>query len=338
MKKLCIQTLTHDYELAGDYLKSVVDSFFKNTFIPDVIKSTDNKIDWFIRLNGTNEKLNKTIEYITEKYSGEVNWNIFVGDNVGVGAGINFINNKTQDYEFSLFIEGDWICMDGVNREWLISSLELLDIHPDVDLVFLRRYLSDMEDRQNGMSEWINPTSFAQKLQQNEDTFILLNRGFYTNNPSIRRQHSLYDKKIFPLNEYYDTEGNPSEIKTKEDWGRAEEESRHTFLKTLYLWPGIFNHEDRNIDNMFDAGHRIPCIFCKYGFLFTSDWFCLSCSKNDEFYDLSRHTTRGIETLLDPIHHKQIDLSNLELVSSFVESVVDVPTLNIVELVKKYYG
>jgi len=334
MKKLCIQTLTHDYELAGDYLKSVVDSFFKNTFIPDVIKSTDNKIDWFIRLNGTNEKLNKTIEYITEKYSGEVNWNIFVGDNVGVGAGINFINNKTQDYEFSLFIEGDWICMDGVNKEWLTNSLELLDMYPDIDLVFLRRYLSDMEDRQNGMSEWINSTSFIQKVQQNEDTFILLSRGFYTNNPSIRRQQSLYDKQIFPLNEYYDERGSPSEIKHSDDWGKAEMEARFTYLKTLYLWPGIFNHENRPIT----GDDQILCKSCKYGFLVTSNWFCLSCSKNDEFYDLSSHTTRGIETLLDPIHHKKIDLTNLELVSSFVESVVDAPTLNIVDLVKKYYG
>jgi len=338
MKKLCIQTLVHDHELAGYYLKLTIDSFFKNTFIPDEIKSTDNKVDWFIRLNGTNENLNKTIDYITEKYSGEVNWNIFAGDNIGVGAGINFINTHCQDYEFTFFIEGDWICMDNVNKDWLSASLKLLIEYTDVDLIFFRRYLSDYEDRQNGMSEWVNSKSFVQKIQQDGIDFILLTQGVYTNNPSIRRQKSLYDKKIFPLNEYYDDKGNPSEVKKAKDWGRAEVKARFMHLKTLYLWPGIFNHENRDINNMFIDGHRAVCSECKYGFLFTSKWFCLSCSKNDEFYNLSNHTTRGIQTLLDPIHHNKIDMTNLELVSSFVENIVDNPTLNIVELVKKYYG
>ena len=51
--------------------------------------------------------------------------------NNGVGYGINRLNDLSIDYEYSLFLEGDWITLPkqytNQDKNWLIRSLELMD-------------------------------------------------------------------------------------------------------------------------------------------------------------------------------------------------------------------
>lgn len=334
-RNYCIQTLTHDYPKAGDFLELVVKQFIKNT---DTSSSTDVKLDWFIRVNGINKNLQLTLDSLLEKYSDIINWHIFIGDNIGVGAGINFLNQKCTAYEYFLFIEGDWIITDKVNKNWLHSSLQILEGNPEYEQVFLRRYYSDCEDRVNGMSEWVNSKSFTKKIEVAEIEFLCLKEGIYTNNPSIRRQKAFFHREFFPLNEYYDQEGKPTELKGNPDWGRAEEDARTSFSKTFYLWPGVFNHEGGSGFGF----PKIPCNTCKYGFHYTSDWFCLSCSKNDTFLDLSKHTSMGINTVLEFIeqlnnHKHPYSEEFISTTTNFVKNTIENPTISPEKLTKYYY-
>lgn len=330
-RNYCIQTLTHDHPSAGDLLRLTVETLIKNTDIED---ENNSKLDWFIRVNGVNKHLQLTLDFLIEEYSDIINWCIHVGENIGVGAGINFLNSLSKEYEYVLFIEGDWMAIDEVNPKWLYEAIQLLDKNKDVDQVFLRRYLDDVEDRINGMQEWINKDSFKEKITRNNSTFVLLEKGVYTNNPVLRRQQSLFNKNIFPLKEFYDKKGKPAELKGNPDWGQAELQATHTHLRSFYEWPGIFKHEGNPLPDL----SKLPCKTCKYGFMSTSEWFCLSCSTKDEFYNLSEHTSRGIQTLLDPIHHKKLDLQDLETVTKYVKKVVESPTVPTEQLVQKYYG
>lgn len=330
-RNYCIQTITHDYPGAGALLELVVDQFIQKT---DITSSTGAKLDWFIRANGINKDLQATLEHLPKKYSNVINWHIFVGQNLGVGAGINFLNQKCVDYEYLLFIEGDWVITSEVNKDWLSSSLQILEENPEYEQVFLRRYYSDYEDRINGMSDYVNAKSFLGKVQKQGVDFLCLKEGLYTNNPSIRRQKEFFNRGFFPLNEYYDQEGKATEVKGTPDWGKAEIEARTSSLKTFYLWPGIFRHEGKPYYPL----PKIPCTTCKYEFENAANWFCLSCSKDESFVDLLEHTNRAINTVLKFVESKEQNVQDLGVLTNFVKNVIQNPTKPSAELVEYYYG
>lgn len=333
-KKYCIQTLTHDYARAGSLLKMVVDQFVKNT---DIDSTVNGKLDWYVRVNGLNKDLQSTLDIITRQYSDLINWHIFIGENIGVGAGINLLNEQCLDYEYTLFIEGDWICLDsevsGASTSWLKDSISILDKNPQVGQVFLRRHISDVEDRQYGMSNWFNSSSNISEQSEGATNFIHLSEGKYTNNPTLKRQQSYYDVGIFPLNEYYSQDGIPTEVKTyiagkqqlHSDWGQAEIVAmpKGHNLENFWLWPGNFHH----VSNLSIQDYISPCQQCKYGFFKPSVWFCLSCSSNEQFFQLSDHTNRGITQILENLRHTQD--KKLEITSNvkLIESVVQNPTI-----------
>jgi hypothetical protein len=326
-KKFCMQTLTHSSNMRGEYLKQTVFSFLNNTEIPSTICNTNGKLDWFIRVNGMDDEMNESLNYLIYNYSNVVNFSIHIGDNIGVGVGINFLNNLSKDYEYVLLLEGDWIC-DGedntnVGRNWLDSSIKLLDSNPNMHQVFLRRYTSDLEDRQHGMSEWIHSENILDEIILDDITFIHLKHHCYTNNPTIRRLKTYFDLQIFPLTEYYDTKGTPTETKDHEDWGKAELEAYYkpSHLGTYWLWFGKFVH----IDHLNSLWGFRGCNRCKYGFYSTYESFCLSCTMNEKYESLPIHSQRMINLVL-PI------TDNINLypnASSDIKSVVDNPTIDI---------
>lgn len=343
-RSYCVQTLTHDYPEAGPFLKTVVDSFIKNT---DIVSDSESKLDWYVRVNGINKDLQTCLDYIKTTYSNIINWHIFVGDNIGVGAGINFLNNLCTQYKYTLFIEGDWVCLDPnlskISRSWLKDSLNLLDKNSQVSQVFLRRHITDLEDRQYGMSNWFgvgnSRNTQPSTVIEGSNSFVFLNKGIYTNNPSLKRQKDYFAADIFPLNEYYDETGAPTEIKkyhkgeVKEygkDWGEAEVYAfqNKSTLQTFWLWPGNFAH----LPDYNSRTFSIPCQSCKYGFFQPTDWFCLSCSSTEKFFQLSSHTDRGIETVLDRLKYDKdgkLEVnSNVKLIQSVnKDSTVDPKTL-----------
>lgn len=297
MNKFCISTLTHDAEKRDIYLQYTVDT---------LLESVDNSsITWYIHCNGFNQKIIDTVDQLKIKYKDRIEF-IFTysHQNNGVGVGINHVNKLTENYEYVLFIEGDWMSMPpemSGHKDWINSSIKYLDEHQEIDQILYRRYLNEIDHRQYGYGHWIRPDRVKGTIKT-DNTFIELIGKEYTNNPHMRRNRRFYDVGIFPLEEFYDDRGNPTEIKGHSQWGMAEisAEKKGTLLNSSYMFPGNMLHCDgwQWGNNWEDASkHFADCgIYegygiskCKYGFLFKSERFCKFCDHTKDFKDLDNH-------------------------------------------------
>lgn len=294
MKKFCILTLTHESNNRPEYLKDTINSFLDNT-------EYDEIIDWFIYINKTNSEFISTCNQLIDQYKNRVDFKIVHSNvNNGVGYGINRLNELSIDYEYSLFLEGDWRCMtfetSGQPNTWLKTGIELLDQNIDTEAVFLRRYMSDYESRSTGIfgRYWVDNTKVELK---NGVKYFIAPTNIYTNNPLIRRNKCFYDNKIFPLQEFLDSDGNPTELKINniiyENWGQAEIQAQPMNKKIKYImlvW-GNFCH----IDNMDSFDKQTQKFVeqestsgckkynngqskCKFGYYNISPHFCTLCS------------------------------------------------------------
>lgn len=305
MDKFCISTLTHNGENRDIFLEMTIDTFINNTNI--------SNIDWYILINGDSKLIEDKINFIIKKYKDLINFIIIKNEkNLGVGVGINILNEYTKKYEYVLFLEGDWITLNeeisDINKEWLNKCINFLNYNTEIDQIYLRRYLNDIDDRQFGYGYWIKP----ENILKDKDNFLFLKVKDYTNNPTIRRNKKFYDLEIFPLKEYFDENNNPTEIKGEKDWGQAEinvgENSK--LLKTVYLKFGNFVH----IDHFITYKNVTKCFIndktCKYGFLFPIKNFCLGCDINNDFTDLESHN-HYYERIILPNIDDETKLKNL---------------------------
>ena len=294
MKKFCILTLTHDSNDRPSYLQDTIDSFLDNT-------EFDQVIDWFIYINKTNQEFISVCNELINKHKDRVDFKIVHSNvNNGVGYGINRLNDLSVDYEYSLFLEGDWKCMppdiSGQPKTWLKTSIELLDENQDTDAVFLRRYTNDYESRSTGIFAYYSVKN-TKVESKNGVRYFIVPIHVYTNNPVIRRNKYFYDNKTFPLHEFFDSDGNPTELKinniTYNDWGQAEMKAQPIDKKIKYImlvW-GNFCH----IDNMGDFDKNTQKFIerestsgcrkynngqskCKFGYYNASPHFCSLCS------------------------------------------------------------
>lgn len=331
-KKFCIQTLTHDAKSRDLFLERTVTSFIENTTIPESAKNKNGKIDWFIRINGSSPQLESVILSLQSKYAHKVDFSVYFGNNVGVGAGINFLNDLCMEYEYVLFLEGDWQCLPEERTEiannWLQTSISILDEDQGVHQVFLRRYTSDSEDRQHGMADWINETNligeFSKVWVKEGIPYLKLEKHCYTNNPTIRRLKTYFDLEVFPLKEYYDSKGNPTEIKGLDDWGKAEMEAydKPSNLGSYWLRFGNFVH----IDHLDGLWNHLGCQSCKYGFYSTNDWFCLGCSIKEDFTKLPIHQSRVVHEILPIIEN--IDKADFEINLNNIKNIIQNSTVD----------
>jgi hypothetical protein len=298
MKDFCIATLTHDDIKRDGFLKLTVDNFMENTIVP-------NGTNWFIYNNGGYDSPNITaVREIVEKWGHIVNFYLFSdGKNLGVGVGINKLNEYCKYYKYTLFLEGDWITLPqniaGFNKGWLNRSLEMMETN-DIEQIQLRKYQHDVDNRQFGFAYWIADRN----VESVTDEFVFLKERDYTNNPHIRKNSSYYDLGILPLKEFYDENGNPTELKTSTQWGQAEiqAEALGKQLKSAWLKNGIMVHCDHwHYDDNFDkvveeikgCGYETNCaINCKYGFTFPREAFCKFCDSTKDFKDLEEHNSR----------------------------------------------
>lgn len=286
MKKFCISTLTHNDVNRDLYLELTITNFLENTIIEN--------IDWYILINGKSDLIEEKLKILIEKYK-NINFITIKSDiNLGVGTGINLLNTYTENYEYVLFIEGDWLLLDekstNFNKNWLNECLIFLETNNDIDQIYLRKYLNDIDDRQFGYGYWIK----NENILKIENDFLFLKEKDYTNNPTLRRNKSFYELNIFPLNEYFDEDNNPTEIKGLRDWGQAEinvgENGKK--LKTVYLLFGVFVHIDNYIiynKNENKGCYKFEKYNCKYGFLYPLEKFCIGCDLTKDFTNLESH-------------------------------------------------
>ena len=296
--KFCIATLTHRYDDRDVYLRKTIESFIDNT-------EFDNMFDWYIHCNGQYDLMDDVIKEMSSKYWDKINFYYSSSpDNMGVGVGINYLNSLVRDYEYVLFLEGDWICLPGEisgHNDWLRDCLNYLGENKNISQVLLRRYISDLDDRQYGYGYWIREDNIK-SVGKLKNTYLHLHKKEYTNNPYIRRNNDFYDKNILPLNEFYDENGLPNEIKGLSMWGQAEiqAESKGYEIESCYLALGNMVHceawhyykkydklieEDMTCKKYLDVGKA----GCKYGYFFPAKKFCEVCDHSKNFMDLERH-------------------------------------------------
>jgi hypothetical protein len=298
MNKLhfCIATLTHGGVKRDTQLELTINTFLENTNIPFV--------KWFIFINGESEAIFNVCDTLCTKWKDKVDIiPIQSNINLGVGVGINRLNHYCKDYKYTLFLEGDWITLPkniaGFDTNWLNDSLQMMETN-HIDQLQLRKYQHDTDNRQFGFAYWIADRN----VESIKDKFVFLKEREYTNNPHIRKNSVYYDLGILPLKEFYDENGNPTELKTSTQWGQAEiqAEPLGKQLKSAWLKNGIMVHcdhweyddnFDKVLENITGCGYETKsAITCKYGFTFPKEEFCKFCDSTKDFKDLEEHNWR----------------------------------------------
>ena len=176
MENFCIGTLTHDAPKRGEYFIDTVNSFLENTIVPE-------GVNWFIYFNGGHDSpVISSINEMIDKWGHKVNFHLFCeGKNLGVGPGINKLNEHLKLYEYSFFLEGDWITLpqsiSGFDKTWLMDCLELLETNNEIDQIQLRRFLHDVDDRQFGYGYWSDSSSAI--IADTADPFTLVSNLNY---------------------------------------------------------------------------------------------------------------------------------------------------------------
>jgi hypothetical protein len=292
-----IGTLTHDDLKRDEYLEITVNTFLENTNLPE-------NTTWLFFHNGDSESpVVESIRKMAKKWEDKTHFMTICEDkNLGVGVGINKLNEWLKTSKYSLFLEGDWITLPqeltNQDKDWLIRSLDLME-KENIDQIQLRKYLNDVDDRQFGLGYWTN----ERNVERVEDGYVYLKEREYTNNPHIRNNQRYFDLNIFPLQEFFDDEGNPTELKTSTHWGQAEiaSQNKGNQLKSVWLKGGLMVHCDHFPYTTLDQikKHITGCdyddgslLHCKYGFPFPRKEFCVHCDKTKPFTDLEEHNWR----------------------------------------------
>jgi hypothetical protein len=301
MKDFCIATLTHNDIHRDKFLSLTINTFLEST--------NCSGFKWFIYINGESNLILDACYELKTKWKDRVDIiPIQSNINIGVGAGINRLNEYCKDYKYTLFLEGDWITLPqhiaGFDINWLNDSLEMMETK-SIDQLQLRKYQHDIDNRQFGFAYWITDTN----VESLTNKFVFLNEREYTNNPHIRKNSVYYDLGILPLKEFYDENGNPTELKTSTQWGQAEikAEPLGKQLKSAWLKNGIMVHcdhweyddnFDKVLENITGCGYETNCaINCKYGFTFPREEFCKFCDSTKDFTDLEKHNWRFEDSL-----------------------------------------
>ena len=293
--KFCIATLSHDAQYRAEYLERTIVSFLD--------ANPDFEGDWYIFLNSYNQDLLDVTELLFNKYS-NITWHLELSEkNLGVGAGINRLNKMVENYEYVLFLEGDWTCLpqkiSGLSPNWINELIECME-DSDLDQMVLRRYLNDTDDRQFGYSYWLKEDILLEEKNYKSITYWILSKKEYTNNPVIRRNKRFYETGILPLSEFFDDNGDAVEVKGNPNWGRAEieKEAEGFQLKSAFMKWGTFVHDehwpfkldwDSYYDTLKPCGIKGPEFSCKYGYIRLEQYFCGCCPKNWKFTDLEKH-------------------------------------------------
>ena len=246
-----IATLTcNDRAVLFDVIKEVIE----NT-------KTEKSIDWFIYAQGCSDIF---IEKIRSMFlnSAFILKLVTCPENQGFSRGTNAVWNNVCHYDYVLCLEDDWRLVKGFNTKWLSTCLSLFQQRPEIDIIFLRKYLTDQEKWQYGWTRNINYHCFQGRLRFNYSEqmkhtvpfdydgliFQQIPEFMYTTNPCIYKTSSYKKCNVFPMMEFNDTHNITGEwtdsSKLNDKWGFAEAFSmeKTSGLFTVYLKDGIFFH------------------------------------------------------------------------------------------------
>jgi len=337
INNFCICTLTHSTEGRDIALKNTISSIMDNYH--------GDKFEWFIWINITNAKINEVLEWARETYVDRVHFNIHISEyNLGPGGGINRLNELSKEYEYSFFIEGDWLHVPGriagVSRNWIQNSIKFLEKNPEIDQVQLRRYLDDADHRMYTFG-WIDHKN-VERVENCGDMFYVLKERDYVNTPTLRRMSAYYKKEIFPLKEFGSSTENSKEVKGNPEWGMAEISAWQTKMTGAWLAYGNFVHfedwpygqdwskyeQDNRGCGKFKLRGNVKC---KYGFLTPSPAFCILCEKSQDITYIVEHSQK-YEKAIREIDQMEVEPDMVGYIEKLESYSVD-PAINIRELI-----
>jgi len=292
-KMIAISTLTNADRLP--YLQLCIESFLDNCRYRPIV--------WAIYDNGSTDDTWQWLQSL--KNTKDVQWRIDRSEeDLGVGPGINRANRLIEDFEYSMFLESDWIHMpqyeSGVSKNWLKESLEFMK-QQNCDYLYLRRFRNENEMMYHWWSQWMPRCS---NLIDNK--YMQCKSFWYSNNPHLRNYRALKANKTLPLPEYFDESGNPLEKKGNEQWSQAEMNTPKPSNPYIYKW-GMFAHE--RVINGAEYPNECGCgsyggygtSGCKYGFYKQKkSLWCRLCDAGTGFDDMPHHENRYRKVFNDP--------------------------------------
>ena len=227
-----------------------------------VLENTDlTGVDWTIFAQGCSEEFLTRLE---KKFEGsKVQLRLTKNtENLGCSQGFNRLWDLLQDYDFGLMLEDDWLLEPQERKDWLQVLVLLFKEQPTVDIVFLRKYISDEEKHQYGWTRHIPYRCFQGRQHFNyansmkttipfkyrDFTFQRIQDFMYTNNPTFFRVEAYKKIWVFPfteVNDKHDTRRQWNDSSALSPlWGGAEAEAmeKTRFLRVLYMEQGLFTH------------------------------------------------------------------------------------------------
>lgn len=237
--------------------EKVINSFIENT-------NFTSSVDFYVYVQGCTDDYVSSLKSIKHP---NVNFYWIIKEkNGGLTLAMNELNDLSKNYKYTMFLEDDWICIPGENKEWLNDGLCFLDSNDDVSTLFLRKWSGEKEKHHYGWTRTVqyfihkNPNNYnyenkmkgSHKTDINNTKFQHIPEYLYSNNPNIHRNSDYYRVGIFPFIPHDDikdqfgewTDSNSSSDKITKCWGYSEAYSmeKHLGLKCYYVDNGIFGH------------------------------------------------------------------------------------------------
>jgi hypothetical protein len=232
------------------------------TTLDSVIKNTNlENIHWCIFAQGCSEEFHIQIrDYFKDK---QPTLHLYThSENLGFSKGCNRIWQIAQSNELALFIEDDWTLADQRDPFWLKKCIQLMNNRKEIDVIFMRKYMSQYEQWQAGWIRYIPYHAFKGRLHFNYaeqmktttpfdyqgHTFQQIPEFMFTTNPCLIRTVSYKKTHVYPLYEMNDINNSLEEWKdsnnTTDNWGWSEslsmEKTRDLYV--VYIDDGLFYH------------------------------------------------------------------------------------------------
>ena len=310
-----ISTLIHPAPRRAHLLDTCVRSVFAHVDIPW-------RVNWSIYCNGMSRELGDVIGQLQRDFKSRASIiGVYGEENQGLGYGINKCNELSEGFEYTLLLEGDWLCLhpddSGQPRSWLVDALDALEQELDLDAVYLRRFYDDIDSRQTGLHSHYKKIVRLPRLMGGT-RFFVSDFQSYTNNPLVRRNTQFFEKGIFPLFEPWQdgvsdggfhpsdspfAKRRPMEFKGNKEWGLCEIEAERMMkrgkidLRMAVLNWGVCTHIENSEMNgemrlvlktngCGDSSHGRSS--CRWGYYRMAPHFCALCQRGFQVHELDK--------------------------------------------------
>ena len=297
--KCCIAILTDAFKPdRPGYLERTVDALIANTWLPS------NQVAVQIFCDGFNNKIIQAIKSCVDKMvAKDINVldTVFSNGRMGCGAMVNIVWEQTRHFKYTLFLEGDWLLMNDTPDTWLFDMLEFMDKNQEVDTIWLRKYLSQMEMRQYCVFNiLLNPNNYLGQCSINGMPARVCTNQIYSNNPHLRRNHSYED--VLPL----DVDAENPDTPDSANWSNPEISAEARLHSKLVIYPnnGLFAHAEFVDRDCNGNAQVVSCKYsmkqCKLGYCSLNHDWCPYCMGDD-----NKSAYRSEEEFLEYIKIKE---------------------------------